>query len=77
MRFPMEFVYEVCVQCLTGFVIGALYTNFTFHDIQQVFKTSFQIAHFLNSLSPTIPYHSLFDGDHVIEFSFFFQMLFV
>ena len=27
---------KILVELLTGFVVGALYTNFVFHDLQQV-----------------------------------------
>ena len=36
LRFPAEFFYEVCLQLLVGFVVGALYAHFNFHDLQQM-----------------------------------------
>ena len=38
MRFPVEFFYELLLELFTGFVVGSLYSNFTFHDLQQVNK---------------------------------------
>lgn len=36
LRFPAEFFYELCLQLLVGFVVGALYAHFNFHDLQQM-----------------------------------------
>ena len=36
MRFPSTFLYEVGLQLLVGFLVGALYSNFSFHDLQQM-----------------------------------------
>ena len=36
MRFDVEFCYELLLELFTGIVVGSLYSNFMFHDLQQV-----------------------------------------
>jgi hypothetical protein len=36
LRHPFEFMYEIGLELFIGSVIGSIYTNFIFHDLQEV-----------------------------------------